>query len=151
MAIIPPPPPPTGDGQKWTSQYVRRFAYFKIYFSAKFTLFKNDHTIQNGRWCPRRSPIGPYLLFRFLQRNEHSKLSSTENSSWKISSAAPLLKILLCSHWMENPEHLTRCDPGRTWVMDSWGWWTPGFTHDSYASHAVSTLSNTKISWSTPT
>ena len=115
----PPSPPPTRAGQELTSQYVRRFAHFKIYFSVKFTLFKNDHTIQKGRWCPRRSPIGPYLLFRFLQRNEHSKLSSTENSSWKISCATPLLEILLCSHLMEKSENLTLWDPGLTQVMDS--------------------------------
>ena len=59
-------------------------------------------------------------------------------------SHAPLLEILLCSHWMEKPEHLTRYDPGLTWVMDSWGWWTPGFTRDSYASHAVCTLTKYK-------
>ena len=35
-------------------------------------------------------------------------------------------------------------------MVDSWGWWTPGFTHDSYASHAVCTLRSTEISWSTP-
>ena len=30
------------------------------------------------------------------------------------SPYTPLLEILLCSHWMEKPEHLTRCDPGLT-------------------------------------
>ena len=89
----------------------------------RFTLFKNDHTIQNGRWCPRRSPIAPYLLFRFLQRNEHCKLPSTENSSWKISCAAPLLEILLCSHWMEKSDTLwprPHISDGLVRLMDSW-------------------------------
>ena len=39
---------------------------------------------------------------------------NTVNSLWlKIRcSYTPLLKILLCSHWMEKPEHLTRYETG---------------------------------------
>ena len=45
-----------------------------------------------------RIPFGPYLGCRFLQTNEHNKLSSAE----KFIDHLPLLEILLFSYWMEN-------------------------------------------------
>ena len=61
----------------------------------------------------------PYwsLLKRFLEQ-----MNTVNSLRLKIRwSHTPLLEILLCSHWMKKPEHLTCCDPGLTWVMDSWG------------------------------
>ena len=91
-------------------------------------------------------PHWSWLKHFFKQMNTVNPLRLTIRWSY-----APLLEILLCSHCMEKPEHVTRWDPGLTWVIDSWGWWTPGFTHDSYASHAVCTLKSTEILWCTPT
>ena len=108
-------------------QYVRRFPYFKISFSAKSTLFKNDIAISNGRWCPKWSPIGSYLLFRFLQPNEQSKLSSAENSltSCPIAANSTLLSLDEKNLNIWHAVTQAHMSDGLLSLMDSWfySWW----------------------------
>ena len=82
------------------------------------------------------------LSWAFLQTNEHSNLSSADNS---LISCAITGNSTLFSLDENRAEHLTRCDPGLKWVKDSWGWWTPGLTHVDYASHALCTIRRKKI------
>ena len=106
-------------------QYVRRFPYFKISFSAKSTLFKNDIAISNGRWCPGRNPTGSYLLFRFLQPNEQSKLSSAENSltSCPIAENSTLLSLDEKNLNIWHAVTQAHMSDGLLSLMDLWFYW----------------------------
>ena len=142
------PPHPPASLAGWYSENIR-VRYLDVSLIFRF-LFLGIHFVQN-----RLQNLGRKLMSKpywFLLKRFFKQMNTVNPLRLKMRWLhTPLLEILLCSHWMEKPEHLTRCDPGLTWVMDSWGWWTPGLTHDSYASHAVCTLRTTKISWFTPT
>ena len=109
-------------------QYVRRFPYFKISFSAKSTLFKNDIAISNGRWCLlNEAPL--VLIYYSGSFNQMNKVNSLRlKIRWP---HAPLLKILLCSHWMKKKLNIwhavtqAHMSDGLLSLMDFWfySWW----------------------------